>query len=231
MSIESEIEKYCFSTEIFWDNMPLSIYRELKKHSSLMHFKKNDIMYREGTIPKGLYIIKHGTAKLYLINADGKEQIVYFLTKGNFYGHRSMIGNNSSLFFITALEDCEVEIIDRTNFLLLIQNSITLNKLLLEHIGNEYRVLINKISFFTLKSVNERIAIAILFVNQKINSLPESKKLFYINKTDLANFAGTIPETLSRFLNNLKIKGIVDVKGRKIIINDREALIKMAKII
>lgn len=228
--IEIEIAKYFFSSNDFWDHMPLSVYKSLKADSTTVKYKKNEIMYREGNYPKGLYIIKKGLAKLSIVNSDGREQIIYLLQKNDFYGYRSLINQSSTIFFITALEDCEVEIINKEIFLTQLHESLVLNKLLLNHIGNEYKVLMHKIAFFTLKPVNERIALTLLVLDLKFKSAKKNKNEL-ISKADIANFAGTIPETLSRQLKILKDQGIIAVAGRKINILKTEQLIEWANIV
>lgn len=49
-----------------------------------------------------------------------------------------------------------------------------------------------------------------------------------VTREDLSNFVGTATETLIRLLSDLKNEGLVEVKGRKIKLLNRDKLKKMA---
>lgn len=227
---KAEISKYYFKPVSFWDNIPPAVSEIFKAHSTVTKVKKGDLIYSEGTYPKGLYIISKGIAKLYVMNNMGKEQIIYILAKNEMFGYRSIVCNNNSVIFIAAMEDCEVELIDREIFLQQLFSSTELNKLFMNYFGEEFRILYNKISFFSLKPVNERIALTLLVLNQKINSYEKKENSLNISRTDLANYAGVTLETFSRQLRVLKDKKAVTTKGRKIILMNMDLLFTIANI-
>lgn len=228
-NIEKEIEKFYFNSDPFWESLPLSIAKSLKLNAQIVHYKKNEPMYNEGDYPKGLYIIKKGIASLTVIDNNGRQQILYFLRKNDIYGYRSLIVEKATMINISALEDCEVEIVNKAVFLHYLHNSIDLNKALLKHMGIEIKVLIHKISYFSLKPVNERIAMALLILHQKLFSKKKDNTIS-LPKADIANFAGTIPETLSRQLKTLSTMNAISVKGRKITIINQQLLFEISNI-
>ncbi len=225
-----EIANYYFKPAPFWDNIPDTCYKEFKANSILIKVEKNGIIYSEGNYPKGLYILNKGIARMYLINSIGEEQTVYLLGAGEVFGHRPLVCNDESPVFISAVEACEIEMIDKDVFLNSLKQSIELNTLILNYFGNEFKVLCNKISFFALKPVDERIALALLVLNQKFHASGQEPNIVYFSRRIVANFAGTIVETLSRQLRKMKQAGIIAIKGRKIILLDMEELYKRANI-
>ena len=50
-----------------------------------------------------------------------------------------------------------------------------------------------------------------------------------ITKGQLASLLGTIPETLSRILGKMTRQGLIESKGQRIRITDREALEELAE--
>lgn len=228
-NLEVEISRYYNKPRAFWSQIPKHVHDEFKAHVTHIEIKKNSMIYNEGNYPKGLYIIRKGIARLYMMNHLGEEQTIYMMTGGDIFGHRPMVCHDESPVFVIAIEDCEIEMISREVFLGQLNKSIELNALFLEYFGSEFRVLCNKISFFALKPVEERVALTLLILNQKFRHDNHDREVRFSRK-DIANFAGTIAETLSRQLKALLDLKAVSVKGRTIILNDIKLLFKRANI-
>lgn len=204
IQIAEELKNYFFNHDSLWDSVPNDIIKKLREHITTAHFKKNEMLYREGLFPKGLYIVKSGIAKLQYINNDGKEQIIYMLKENEMYGYRSLVANNNSFINITALTDLEIEIIEKNTFLNLLNESKELNTYLMKIFARETVILFHKISFFTQRPTAERIALTILILAYKFNPNDTVNKRISFQKSDIANYAGTILETFSRQLRILK---------------------------
>ena len=229
-SLEHEVAKYYFKPKPFWDDIPTPVHDELKAHSVTTGIKKGGVVYTEGTYPKGLYILTKGIAKLYTLNHLGQEQIIYMLGKNEMFGYRSIACNNNSIIYITAIEDCEIELIDRDTFVTQLFSSTELNKVFMNYFGEEFRILYQKISVFGLKPVTERFALTLLILNQKFNAYTEGPQIVRFMKKDIANYAGMAIETLSRQLNHLRALGAVENRGGNIILKDLDVLFKIANI-
>ncbi len=226
--VEQKIRDYFLDYEPIWRAISQSTTAKLRGHLVTTHYKKNDIIYREGTFPRGLYIIKSGIAKLHYINADGKEQIVYMLNMNEMYGYRSLFTELSSLFYITAVTNCEIEVIDKDNFLQKIRESQDLNAYFLKILALEFRVLFHKFTFFTLRPTPEKIALSLLILAYKFSDT--NPKTIKFSKGEIASYAGTILETLSRQLKHLAEIGAIKNSGRIITIENETLLFEIANL-
>ncbi len=227
---ESEIAEYYFKPPSLWESIPKHIYEEFKAHSTTTKLKRNEIIYSEGTYPKGLYILTKGCAKLYTVNNVGREQIIYFMKKNEMFGYRAIACNNNSVIFISAIEDCEIELIDRDVFLSYLFKSMELNKLFMNYLGDEFRILYHKISVYALKPVSERVALTLLVLDQKFNTEEGKDSIDLFMRRDIANYAGITIETLSRQLKVLTDGKVIKTKGKKITITNFDALYIRANI-
>src|SRR5690554_6952594 len=54
-------------------------------------YPKGSLVFREGEPLENLYLINHGRIKVYRTAADGKEQILYVLSEGDFLGERNLL--------------------------------------------------------------------------------------------------------------------------------------------
>lgn len=225
-----ELQKYYFKPEPFWVNLPPTIWEELKKVSFTKKHHKKTIIYEEGKYPSGLYIIRKGLVKVYVINHDGTEQIIYFLGKDELFGLRSIVSGDASPVYIETIEECTIDCIPKAELVDALYGSTELMEAVLRYLGNEFRVFVNKISFFTNRPVSERVALSLLVLNEKFNPHQPLVKTISFARKDLANYAGIATENLIRQLSSLRNSGAIVVKGRKIILENFEMLFEQAKL-
>jgi global nitrogen regulator ntcA len=78
------------------------------------------------------------------------------------------------------------------------------------------------------KSVKARLAEILLLIASDFGVEEDGTLKLNVTREDLSNFVGTATETLIRLLSDLKNEGLVEVKGRKIKLLNRDKLKKMA---
>ena len=228
---KAELRKYFFKPPPFWEALPLSVWEEMQQLGNTQTYPKKTLVYSEGTYPRGLYIIRKGRVKVYILNNEGVEQIIYFQGKDEVFGHRSIVCDEPSPVFIETIDDCTLDCIPRHHFERYLRESPQLNAAFLYYLGHEFRVFVNKISSFSQKTVIERVAIALLVLNEKFNDDPHYVMVLNFTREDLASYIGTATENLIRQLKILKENRAIIVVGRKIIIEEVDLLWKMANIL
>ncbi len=199
--------------------------------SQVITCPKKTLIYSEGSYPRSLYIIRKGRVKVYIINNAGAEQIIYFLGKDEVFGHRSIVCDEPSPVFIETIDDCVLDCIPRYYFEDFLRISPELNAAFLYYLGHEFRVFANKISVFAHKPVQERVALALLVLNEKFNEHPQYVMVLNFSRNDLASYVGTATENLIRQLKVLKEARAIIVKGRKIIIEETDLLWERANVL
>lgn len=228
---KAELSKYFFKPAPFWENLPPHLWEEMKTHLIAQTYPKKTLIYSEKSYPRSLYIIRKGLVKVYVLNNEGAEQVIYFLGKNEVFGHRSIVCDEPSPVFVETMEACEIDCIPRHHFERFLKESLDLNAVFLHYLGNEFRVFVNKISVFAQKPVPERIALALLVLNAKFNDHPEYVMVLNFTREDLASYVGTATESLIRQLKVLKEARVITVRGRKIILEETDQLWERARII
>src|SRR5690606_42092963 len=80
---------------------------ELSDEKKLITFKKGEFIIEEGAIPKGVYCIDKGTAKMLKFGFNGKEQIFRFIKYRDIIGNRSILSNQPYGDSAMAMADSE----------------------------------------------------------------------------------------------------------------------------
>jgi len=226
-----QIEKYHFKTESIFDSLSKKDNKLLKEHIQIKEEKKGKTIFREGTYSKGIYILKKGTVKIYQINNEGKEQIVYIYSKDEMMGYRPLLCKEKHPVSASTLEECAFYFIPALPFIKVLDRSPVLAKKLLENLSYEFSVWTNKISIFAQQPVLGRVAMTLLILNEKYKKeKQQGPVVINLSREDIANYVGTTIESLVRMLRYLKNEKIILSQGRNITILDIKGLEKIANL-
>jgi len=190
-------------------------------------YKKNELVIEEGSVPHNFIIVNKGKIKVYGYSQDGKEQIMYILTPGDFFGERNLIHNKQADYNARTMEDTVVCMIQRDKFQKLLFKfpgiSIKIMDVLCERL-EKMESMFKKIS---PKDVDSRINMMLLELSHKFGRKHGRGVLIELpmSREEMANYIGVARETVSRKIASLKDEGIIEIIGnKKILILDEEAL-------
>jgi CRP-like cAMP-binding protein len=224
------IDKWNFKSESILKDLPPEDVELLSAHRTEQVYSKGEIIFREGAYPSGIFYIVEGKVKKYKVDKEGKEHIIYVANSGEILGYHAILSEDRYPDSASTLEKSRIAFIPKEDFLNTIQQSSVLSKRLLKTLSHEFAVLANSLSVFAQKSVRERLALQLIVLREKykVNFQPGMPVEINISRDDLANIVGTVRESAVRILTEFKEAGILETKGRKIIVHDVNQLIKIA---
>lgn len=232
MSIQGifPIDKWDFKSESILVDLPESDLQLLMARRLEQVYKKGEIIFKEESYPSGTYYLVSGKAKKYKIDKDGREQIIYVANAGELLGFHAILSGDNYPDSAAVIEDSLIAFIPREDFLEAVRQSDTLNSRLLKTLSHEFVVLTNGLALFAQRPVRERLALQLIVVREKykMDFEPGDPVEINMSRDDLASLVGTARENVVRLLSELKDEGIVETKGRKIIVLDLTRLIKIA---
>ena len=224
--IADNLNHFHFYSGIRFDAIPEKERMELESEAKTIRLSKKSVLYTEGELPKGIYVLLSGKIKISQLNVDGTVQIFFLYSAGDIFGHRPLLCNGKHPVTAVALEDCQVLHIEKDHFLSVLGNSPRLSTLFLESVSHEFTVLVNRINIFAQRSIKERLAYFLLMLNDKYKlpgQISEEAEI-KVNRSDLASYTGTSLENLVRTLKDFKNKNFIRTDGKSIYINDFESL-------
>ncbi len=224
------IDKWDFKSESIFADLRPDDFELLTAHKSEHVYKKNDILFREGTYPSGIFFINKGKVKKYKVDKDGKEQIIYLANTAQLIGYHAVLSGDRYPDSAAVMEESVITFIPKEDFLKTLDQSPALNNRLLKTLSHEFAVLANSLTMFAQKTVRERLALQLIVIREKhkVDSIEGAPVEINISREDLASLVGTARENVIRILTEFKEKGILETKGRKIIVKDINTLIKIA---
>lgn len=224
------IDMWDFKSKSILTDLPEEDFAMLTAHQSEQVYDKGEIIFREGSYPSGIFYIKNGKAKKYKVVKDGGEQIIYVANTGELIGYHAVLSDNRYPDSAAALEESAISFIPREDFLATLEKSDVLGKRLLKTLSHEFAVLANSLTLFTQHPVRERLALQLVVLREKykVNFQPGEPVEINMSRDDLASLVGTARENVVRILTEFKEDGILETKGRKIIVKDVRKLIALA---
>lgn len=192
----------------------------LNKSKSRITYKKNEVVFSEGEMPKGLYCVGFGVIKVCRIDDDGNEMISRIHKAGNILGYRALFADQPYQATAIAHEDSAVCFIPKDIMKSLLTNP-GLAMRFLTQISGELSQAENRMAAIASLPVLPRIAQALIFFKDE---LPHSKW----TRRDIAEWVGTTPETVIRSLSLLEQQGLIEQVGRSIHISNPEKLFDVA---
>ena len=194
-------------------------------------FSKEEIIFADGEEGEGFYVVIDGRVKIYKIGADGREQILHFVSDGDPFAEITLFADTAYPAFAKAVTNVQTLFFRRDDFKALVckdpQLSLNMIAILSRHL-RRFAVLVEELS---LKDVPARVARYLLNLTPRDGWGGEGGIQVELDtsKTELAQRLGTISETISRTLGKMKASGLIDIDGKKITILDEEMLEELAE--
>ncbi len=191
------------------------------------YYERNALIVEEGSVPQNFMVVSRGKIKIYGYSQDGKEQIMYILAPGDFFGARNLIHDRKADFNAQAMEDTVVCMIQRERFQELLLKfpgiSIKIMDVLCDRL-EKMEAMFRKIS---PKDVDSRVNMILLELSRKYGRKNGGGILIELpmSREEMANYIGVARETVSRKITSLRDEGIIEIIGnKKIRILDEVAL-------
>ena len=197
---------------------------DLETSKSCSSFKRNQLLFGEGNIPRGVYLINQGKIKIYTTGEEGKEQIIHIAKAGEIVGFRAMFSGDPYKVSASTMEECRICFIGKSDFLNLVDSNKSLLNSLIRELSKELTERAGFIANMAQSSVRVRLAYVLMMLDDIYDG-----EMINMTREDLANFVGTATETLIRLLKDFKEEGLLRTHIRKIEILDRDRLLHMVK--
>lgn len=223
--------KYCAKKVSIFSTLQDDQVRDIADMVIHRTYKKGQIIFFEGDISDKLYIVNKGKVKIFRYTKEGKEQILYILTNGDFTGDLSLLKKGKLEFNAEALEDTAVCTLTKEDFDKILEKNPEITFKILEVVHDRLVNLENLIQRLSTKDVESRI-IGVLVSFIKDFGKEDNQGILLelpLSREEIGNYSGLTRETVSRTLTSMQDSGVIELVGnKKIIIKDIEYLKSMS---
>ena len=188
------------------------------------YIKKGEVIFEEGETLNGVFCVRDGICKLTKLSANGKDQIVKLVVKGELLGQRSLIADEASNLKATALNDMELCFIPKSEIIDDLKKNSSFSYDLLKNMANDLKEADDIIVNMAQKSVRQRLAETLIYISENFGTNPDGTLSVILSREDFASIVGTATESAIRVLSQFKKEGYISTIGKQIKIEDLNGL-------
>lgn len=214
-------------------NLSNSALKALQEIKATSVYPKGALLCLEGQAPRGVFILCTGRAKLSTTSAEGKTIILRIAEPGEVLGLTAVVGNAPYEATVETLEPTQANFISQPDFVRFLEHNSDVGLKVAQQLTHNCKCAYDEIRSLGLSnSVPEKIAK--LLLRWAEHPLDNGKKKtteiairVTLTQEEIAQFAGTSRETVSRVLGEFKKKGWLRVRGATWFILNRPELEKL----
>lgn len=189
--------------------------------------KKGEVIFEEGENVNGIFCVKDGVCKLTKLSPNGKDHIVKLVTKGELLGQRSMISDEPVNLTAVALEDMQVCFVPKNEIMGFFDKNNQFSMNVMKTICGDLKESDSQMVNMAQKTVKERLAETLLYLQDTFGKNEDDTLKIQLTRDELASMIGTATESCIRLLSDFNKSGLIEIKGKKIILKDIPKLKKM----
>ena len=198
-------------------------------HRVLALFPKGETIFRQGDRSGDVFLIQSGLVKLEKSEPGGGTFLLGFRQKGDPIGHHTLKQSEPHTHSAVSVEDANVCVIEGEHFRSLSESCVSLRDSLYGNLLREVRENHERLVSLAHRSVKARVADALLHICGLYGYEGDGRGIrIQIDRQEMADFAGTTKEQVSKVLNEFKRKGLIGFRAKHFKHVDMEALRSMA---
>jgi len=205
--------------------MPDPLMMHLNEMGHISLYPSNATLLAEGQIPRGIYIMCSGRAKLSVEARDAKTVILKITEGRDVIGLSAVLSGRPSPVTVTTLGLCQIKYIEQEDFLRLLEvdsrAATACAKLLAKDASKTFG---DVHDLLLARSSTEKLARLLL---SWVEGEPHNRDLRVESEfthEEIAQMIGSSRETVTRLMSEMKKKELIRVEGTVLVIPNRIAL-------
>ena len=201
----------------------LDVFNQIK-HAAI--YPEHAVIFLEGQVPRGIFMLCQGRAKLSTTARDGKTFILRIAKAGEVLGLHATVTGRPYELTVETMQPCQLNFVSREDFLRFLNKHGDACLHAAQHISRDYQDACNVVRSVGLShSISERLARFLLESSAEgraANGVLRTK--LALTHEDIAQLIGTSRESITRTLSEFRKMDIVELKGSTLIIRNKAAL-------
>jgi CRP/FNR family transcriptional regulator len=189
-------------------------------------YPEGALIFVEGQVPRGVFILCQGRVKLMATNRDGKTFIMKIAHPGEILGLHAAVTGSPYELTVETLQPSQLSFIGRADFLRFIKEHGDACLHVAQQLGNDCQAAYGVIRSIGLShSVSEKLARLLLqwAADGRVSEGAIRLKLALTHE-EMAQLIGTSRETVTRTLGELKKRKVLELNGSTLVIRNKAAL-------
>jgi len=184
------------------------------------------VLFAEGQMPRGVFIVRRGRVKLSICGSDGRTLILRIVEAGGALGVAAVVAGYKYEATAETQEPCEISFLRQNDLLRLMRQHGELALWVTQHISQDYASTCREIRDLILSdSASEKLArLLVGWLYQNCEARNPSQMKLALTHEEIGQMIGTSRETVSRLFAGFKKQRLIQQSGSTLVIPSRVAL-------
>ncbi|HKK07082.1 MAG TPA: cAMP-activated global transcriptional regulator CRP [Gammaproteobacteria bacterium] len=190
------------------------------EHCHRRRYPGKSIIIYAGDTPDVLYFIIEGSVSVLIEDEEGREIVLAYLNKGDFFGEMGLFGEQAvRSAWVRARTECEVAEISYAKFRQLYHEHPDILFAMASQMAMRLRVTSRKVSDLAFMDVTGRVARTLLDLCKQPDAMthPDGMQI-RITRQEIGRIVGCSREMVGRVLKTMEESGLISVKGKTIVV-------------
>ncbi len=212
-------------------NLSAQAGQRLNEIKSTAVYPKGAMLFIEGQMPRGVFVLCSGKVKLSTTSREGKTIITKIADAGDVLGLNAVVSNVPYEVTAEMMEPGQANFIPRDSLQLLLRDFPEAAMRVAQQLSRNYFTAYDEIRTLGLAaSPSEKFAKLLLSWSTKSTQSDGSSQVkLTLTHEEIAEIIGTTRETVSRLFSEFKKKQLMQSKGATLVIRSRIALEKIVQ--
>ncbi len=189
-------------------------------HCHRQRFPKHSTIVREGDTGESLYFILNGSVAVLIESEEGREMIVSYLNKNDFFGEMGLFnGTGERSALIRAKTECEIAEISYAKYHSIRADFPEIQDLITAQLAARLHTTTRKMTDLAFLDVTGRVARALLDLCKEPDAMthPDGMQI-KITRQEIGRMVGCSREMVGRVLKDLEAQGLLTAKGKTMVV-------------
>ena len=209
---------------------------EISALARVRAFAARAVVVNQGEPARALYAILRGRLKVASCGPDGRDTVLGIMAEGEVFGEVALLDGGLRSATCTAVEPCELLVIEREQFLQLLESSPAIAVKLLDVLAQRLRRLSQRSEDAAFLDVPSRLARSLLDLATRFGERARAPSqdiriTLKLSQQELGDLVGATRESVNKHLGEWTRQGIVKLQGGRMIIADMESVRRLARVV
>jgi CRP/FNR family cyclic AMP-dependent transcriptional regulator len=200
-SVRSFDKRLLLRAHPFFAKMDDAIIDQLASRAVTQHVHKGTILFRKGDIGSRLYLVCTGAVRISVPSEEGKDVILNLITPGEIVGEIALLDGGERTADAVAIEDGELMVIERRDFMPLLEQYPEVAKRSIEILCSRLRRTSEQVEDIIFLGLPHRLAKVLLHLHRK-SSVGTSRTPIRITQRELSQMIGVSRESANKQLRD-----------------------------
>lgn len=193
-----------------------------------MSYKKGELLLRAEDVPFGVYFLKNGFVRQYLLSPSGETFIVHIYKPGSFFPLTWILNDTPNVYHFEAMTPVTVVRAPKDLFLEFLKEHCDVLYYATQRLALGLAGFVSRVAQLILDDAYTKTILLLLYYAENFGEKTKEGIMLTIPLThrEIASWIGTTRETASLQVETLVKKGLLTTKGRLLIIRDESTLQK-----